>query len=126
MQCFFYGEVRKQKPKFARNGMATFCIPDLGLIFRAQFSGTKEECQYAALLSLLEFVELNPNLFKNKTLEIFGDSFIVVHQVNMKMVCNKALEPYRNMALVYRRKFTYSLDWIPETENPAQRGLTIQ
>jgi hypothetical protein len=64
-------------------------------------------------------VEINPHLFKSRTVEIFGDSFTVVHQVNQKMLCGKALEPYRNMALLYKKKFGYSLVWIPKNENPA-------
>ncbi|HEU4436946.1 MAG TPA: hypothetical protein VFR89_05725, partial [candidate division Zixibacteria bacterium] len=88
--------------------------------FRARFKGNQDECQYAALLALLEFVEINPQLFKHRTVEIYGDSFTVVHQVNKKMLCGKTLEPYRNMALLYKRKFEYSLSWIPTNENPAQ------
>jgi hypothetical protein len=39
------------------------------------------------------------------------------------MYCNKEIEPFRNMALLFRKKFSYSLAWIPERENPAQSEL---
>ncbi len=128
MQCFFYGTIRDENEdkssspqnRGAHNGVVSFTIPDLGIVFRAQFKGSSHECEYASLLALLEFVEINPHLFKNRTVEIFGDSFVVVNQVNLQMFCDKKLEPYRNMALVYKKKIPYSLNWIPHNENPAQ------
>jgi ribonuclease HI len=120
MQLFFYGISGEQRP--GGWGLANFTIPDTGIFFRARFKGNQEECEYAALLALLEFVEINPKLFKKRKVEIFGDSFTVVHQVNQKMLCGKALEPYRNMALLYKKKIDYSLSWIPKNENPATAG----
>jgi ribonuclease HI len=126
MQCFFYGTIREENKNEASNGVVSFTIPDLGIVFRAQFKGNARECEYASLLALLEFIEINPHLFKNKTVEIFGDSFVVVNQVNLQMFCDKELEPYRNMALVYKQKIAYSLNWIPQNENPAQNELTFR
>lgn len=126
MQCFFYGMTRDKNSQDDHSGVVSFTIPDLGIIFRAQFKGAPVECEYASLLALLEFIEINPHLFQNKTVEIFGDSFIVVNQVNLQMVCNKDLETYRNMALVYKKKIPYCLNWIPKNENPAQSELAIR
>ncbi len=134
MQCFFYGTIRDENKDNRSttlttnvpNGVVSFTIPDLGIVFRAQFKGKAQECEYASLLALLEFIEINPHLFRNKTVEIFGDSFVVVNQVNLQMFCNKELEPYRNMALVYKKKIAYSLNWIPQNENPAQNELTFR
>jgi hypothetical protein len=119
MECFFYGTTREGEERKRFNGVVSFAVPDLGIIFRAQFKGSPAECEYASLLALLEFVEQNPNLFKNKRIEIYGDSFLVVHQVNMQMHCAKDLEPYRNMALGYKKKIQYVLNWIPKGDNPA-------
>jgi len=119
MECFFYGTIREGEEKERFNGVVSFAIPDLGIVFRAQFKGFPAECEYASLLALLEFVEQNPNLFKSRRIEIFGDSFLVVHQVNMQMHCAKELEHYRNMALGYKRKIPYVLNWIPKNDNPA-------
>lgn len=134
MQCFFYGTIRDENKNNGsitlsakiNNGVVSFTIPDLGIVFRAQFKGSPRECEYASLLALLEFIEINPHLFRNKTVEIFGDSFVVVNQVNLQMFCDKELEPYRNMALVYKKKIAYSLNWIPQNENPAQHELTFR
>lgn len=123
MQCFFYGTTRDRDCRDGHNGVVSFSVPDLGIVFRAQFKGNPVECEYAGLLALLEFIEINPHLFQNKTVEIFSDSFVVVNQVNLQMVCNKDLEPYRNMALVYKKKIPFSLNLIPEKENPAQNEL---
>jgi ribonuclease HI len=123
MQCFFYGTNRERKEGDEFNAYVSFTIPEIGIVFRAQFKGKPNECEYASLLALLEFIELNPQFFKSRRIEIYGDSFLVVHQVNMKMVCSKELEPYRNMALVYKKKIPYTLSWIPKNENPAQEQM---
>ena len=125
MQCFFYGMSQDRDCRTGQRGVVSFSVPDLGIVFRAQFKGSPVECEYASLLALLEFIEINPHLFQNKTVEIFSDSFVVVNQVNLQMVCNKDLEPYRNMALVYKKKIPFSLNWIPERENPAQNELSV-
>ena len=120
MECYFYGKVREKDDNKENNAVVSFIIPELGISFRAQFRGTVYECEYASLLSLLEFIELNPHLFKNKHVEILGDSYIVVNQVNMCLVCTNDLKTYRDMALGYKRKFPFTLSWIPKSENPAQ------
>jgi hypothetical protein len=124
MQCYFYSEVFVRPGQPTTAGVVSFKIPDLDIVFRAQFKGSPQECQYAALLALLEFVDLNPQLFKHKTLELYSDSIMVVSQVNsLQVTTPKDLEPYRNMALTYRRKFPYNLNLIRRANNPAQREI---
>ena len=121
MQCFVhgsYGNSDKNNEKHAP--FVSFSIPDIGISFKAAFNGKQDECEYTGLLALLEFIDLNPQLFKNKNVEVFTDSFSVVHQVNMKISPNKNLEPYRNMALSYKKKIAYTLNWIAPDDNPAQ------
>ncbi len=125
MKCFFYGTIRDRENQRKFNGFISFSIPDIELVFRAQIKGNETECQYASLLALLEFIELNPNLFEKRMIEIYGDSFLVVHQVNLKLVCHKELEPYRNMALSYKRKIDYTLNWIPKNENLVFNQLNL-
>ena len=124
MQCFVTGEmfVRPGQPVTA--GVVSFKIPDLDIVFRAQFKGTPQECQFASLLALLEFVDLNPQLFKNKALELFSDSTMVVRQINNTgLQTTKELAPYREMALSYRRKYPYNLDLVRRGDNPAQQDI---
>ncbi len=120
MDCYFYGMIRGVNKKDDSDGVVSFYIPDLGVTFRAKFTGNQWEGEYAGLLALLEFAELNPHLFKSKHLDIFGNSYLVIHQVNQKLDCARELKPYLDMALVYKRKIPYTLSWIPEWDNPAQ------
>ncbi|HEQ99454.1 MAG TPA: hypothetical protein ENO22_08970 [candidate division Zixibacteria bacterium] len=125
MECFFTSFIREKVSEDGKNALISFTIPDHGIVFRASFKGTVKEVEYAALLALLEFVELNPQLFKNKTLEIYSDSFTLVNQVNRRMYCSKDLEPFRNMALLMQKKIPYSLNLIPVTDNPAMQAIGI-
>ena len=120
MQCFFSGEMFNHPTRPAEAGVVSFRIPDLDITFRAQFKGSARECQYASLIALLEFVDLNPHLFKNKTLEIFSDSEMVVRHVNnSQLEMPNDLEPYRSMALTYRRKYPFLLSLVRTGNNPA-------
>ena len=122
MECYFSSHRIKSESQ-RHNALLSFTVPDLGIVFRAQFAGTDMECEYASLLSLLEFVEINPQLFRNRTVEIYGDSFEVVKQVNNEMFCDKQLEPYRNMVQLFRKKIPYILSYVPAKDNPAQHYL---
>jgi hypothetical protein len=114
--------VRPGQP--VKAGVVSFQIPDLEITFRAQFKGTPQECQFASLLALLEFVDLNPQLFRNKTLELYSDSTMVVRQINnTSLQTTKELEPYREMALTYRRKYPYNLCLVPRGDNPAHQNI---
>jgi len=124
MQCYFTGEVFVRPGQPITAGVVSFKIPDLEITFRAQFKGSPQECQYASLLALLEFVDLNPHLFRNKSLELYSDSDMVVTQVNEEPDdLPKDLAMYRNMALTYKRKFPYILTHIRRGNNPATKGI---
>jgi len=118
MKCFFYSHCL-QNPSERGPGVVSFVIPELNISFRAKYMGTDMECNYAALLSLLEFADINPQLFKEKILQIYGDNIALVNQVNRQLNCRRELEPLLSMALTYKKKIPYSLGWIPFTENPA-------
>ena len=123
MECYFNTKISAKGGDGRYGAVLSFTIPDAGIVFRTRFSGSPSECEYSSLLTLLEFVELNPQVFRDRTIEIYGDSFTVVNQINEKMFCSQDLQPFRNMALLFRNKFSYSLNWIPERENPAQLRL---
>lgn len=118
MRGYFFAD-KPGAPDKSGDGIVSFHFPDLNITFRARYRGTALACEYAALLALLEFIDINPKLFKGKSLELYGDSFAVVNQVNDRQFCNKDLIPFRNMALIYKKKIPFSLDWVPPTENPA-------
>jgi hypothetical protein len=125
MECFFHSLMRDTESPTKHNALITFTVPDVGIVFRAQFKGDAKEVEYAGLLTLLEFIENNPQLFKNKTIEIYSDCFTLVNQVNRKMFCSRDLEPFLNMALTMQKKIPYSLNLIPETDNPANQAIGI-
>jgi ribonuclease HI len=121
MNCYFYGTARESQSILGHNSIVAFSIPELNLIFKAQVKGNQAEAEYAGLIALLEFIELNPRLFDKKRIQIYGDSSTVVHQVNFQEGCSKELEPYRNLALQYKRRISYTLGWVSKDQNRAFR-----
>ena len=120
MKCFFQGVVRQKDNDKQFNGYVSFAIPELGINFRGQYKGDIEECEYASLLALLEFIELNSHLFLDKRIEILGNNFSVVSQVNAQEKPSNDLEPFCSLARSYKKKFPFVLNWIPTNDNPAQ------
>ena len=120
MKCFFKGVVRDSEINPLFNGFVSFVIPELGINFRGQYKGDDEECEYASLLALLEFIELNNHLFKDKRIEILGNNYNIVSQVNSVEEPTADLEPFCSLAQSYKKKFPFVLDWIPTNENMAQ------
>ncbi|OQX92221.1 MAG: hypothetical protein B6D58_04105 [candidate division Zixibacteria bacterium 4484_95] len=125
MKCYFQGVTREENNEVKFNGYVSFTIPEMGIKFRGQFKGSSDECEYASLLALLEFIELNAHLFKDRRIEIFGNNFKVVSQVNSEMSPTHELEPFCAMAQGYKKKIPYTLNWIPTDENMAQDGVDI-
>jgi hypothetical protein len=125
MKCYFQGFTREENNEAQFNGFVSFTIPEMGIKFRGQFSGSSDECEYASLLALLEFIELNAHLFKDRRIEIFGNSIEVVSQVNSEMSPTHDLEPFCAMAQGYKKKIPYTLNWIPSDENMAQDSVDI-
>ncbi len=103
------------------NNLVSFAIPDLGVKFKAPFDAEDILLDYASLLTLLEFIEINPQLFGNKALELFSHNITLVTQVKTCRVSNETLVPYLQKALKYRSKLKYSINWISFPDNPAQR-----
>jgi hypothetical protein len=125
MKCYFQGFTREDETQSQFNGYVSFVIPELGIKFKGQYSGAQDECEYASLLALLEFIELNNHMFKDRRVEIFGNNFRVVSQVNSEASPNNELEPFCSLAQGYREKIPYTLNWIPSDENMAQDSMII-
>jgi hypothetical protein len=124
MKCFYQGFTRPDDDDKQFNGYVSFAIPDIGIKFRGQYYGDDQECEYASLLALLEFIELNSHLFTDKRIEIFGNNFDIISQVNSQEPPSTELEQFCSLAQSYKKKFPFVLDWIPTSENMAQDGLT--
>lgn len=120
MECFFGSyEPDGNNPKI-RKTLVCFSIPDAGIAFKAPFSAEEElHSEYASLLTLLEFIELNQKLFHGSQLQIFGNSLELVDQVNKKRACRYEFSELLRKALEYKKKYNYSLGWIPKSNNPS-------
>jgi hypothetical protein len=114
-----YGEVINGK----ETGLAGFAIPDLGIIFRSRFKGNIHECQYAGLLSLLDFIENNKKNLSAYKFEILSDSALVVHQIAHRKFISRELTPYFETAIGYKGKIDYRVTWVPREENVAITGM---
>ena len=125
MRCYFRGFTRLDNTTDFFNGFVSFAIPELGIKFRGQYNGSFDECEYASLLALLEFIELNSHLFKDRRLELLGDNFRIISQVNAQMMPSSDLEPFCNLAKDYKKKIPFVLHWIPAEENMAQDGMSV-
>ncbi len=123
MKCYFQGFAREDDQDSMFNGFVSFYIPELGIRFKGQYKGMQDECEYASLLALLEFIELNSHLFKDRRVEILGNNFAVVSQVNDQSIPTRRLEPFCNMVRDYRQKIAFTLSWIPSEENLAPDNL---
>ncbi|MBD3168558.1 MAG: hypothetical protein GF307_03675 [candidate division Zixibacteria bacterium] len=120
MKCYFYGN----RFTYGRNdGLVSFAIPDYGIIFRTIWDAGKTECEYLGLLTLLRFLELNAEKFKDEKIEIFSDSSVVVSQLRGLLESTMEVQKYNEAAVHYRQLINYSIHWVPLYENPAFTGL---
>ena len=124
MRCYFNGSVHGTDQLARQSGTVSFAIPDIGVVFRSRWAGNLLECQYAALLSLLQFIESNAKVFKNKEIQIFTDASVVVYHLTKETFIFNSVKPYYRMVQSYKAKFDFSIRWIPEKENAAYQGLT--
>ncbi len=123
MECYF-GSFQSAKDNGHHGKMLVcFTIPSAGITFKAPFSGEELHTEYASLLTLLEFVELNQKIFEGKDLKIYGDSLELVNQVNLRSVCRYEFSDLLKKTLDYRDKYNFSLGWIPKEKNPAINSL---
>ncbi len=118
MRCYFSSD-KSGPANEPGSGYVSFVIPEMKITFRARYHGTAAECEYASLLALLEFVDINPKAFEGKALEVFGDSFDVVNQVNKRLLCRQQLGNFHTAALLMKERIVYTIDWISPADNPA-------
>ena len=131
LQCFFcgisYGELAPTGDRLVESGkpvgVVGFAIPDLGVIFKSKWQGSLYQCQYAGLLSLLNFIEANQKSMDVNQFEILTDSVLLVHQISYRKLISPELEPLFQAAINYKTKINYRLSWVPRDENVAIIGL---
>ena len=123
MKCFVSVKTLLKDKEKEQDGLISFAIPDLGVLFKIRHFGSYYELEYKSLLALLRFVEANDKAFRNQKLNVLSSSPLLIYQMNENSLCQKEVEPYRNLALVYKRKMKFSLSWVPEIENRALNGM---
>jgi hypothetical protein len=123
IQAYFFGISYGEIIDGKQIGLAGFAIPDLGIIFRSRFKGTIHECQYAGLLSLLNFIENNKKNLSAYKFEILSDSALVVHQIAHRKFISRELSPYFETAIGYKGKIDFRVTWVPREENIAITGM---
>ncbi|MEZ5358658.1 MAG: hypothetical protein R3F48_07465 [Candidatus Zixiibacteriota bacterium] len=117
----YFGSMKRHLTDTQIDTIVTFDIPDIGVKFKAPYRAEDYMLDYASLLALLEFVEINPQLFRNRALELYCNNYDLVEHVNTKSVNRKELAPILEKILQYRSKLKYSINWIALADNPAQR-----
>ncbi|MBI5866718.1 MAG: hypothetical protein HZB43_00240 [candidate division Zixibacteria bacterium] len=123
MRCYTWGTNNSENRDQANNGVVSFAIPDLGIQFRAAYRGTAVECEYLALMALLNFAVTNPKLFERQKLDIFTDAVLPVYQVNRKAPVPTSAERYIRMIQRFRTSHQLTLGWVHKEQNPAFTGV---
>ncbi|MDZ4723596.1 MAG: hypothetical protein SGI97_06800 [candidate division Zixibacteria bacterium] len=124
MDCYFGTfDLPKNNPS-GKSAVVTFYIPDVGIRFKAPFSGVdKNHSDFASLLALLEFIDSNQKYFSSRTFKIFGNNLSIINQVNGQ---ERGPEPFAVLlekAIDFRKKYKFALAWVPDTDNAAHDSL---
>ena len=123
MQCFVSVKTLLRDKEKKQNGLISFAIPDLGVLFKTRDFGSHYQLEYKSLLALLRFIDANEKVFRNQKLNILASSPLLIYQMNENSLCQKEVEQDRNLALAYKRKLKFSVSWVPEGENRASGGM---
>ena len=123
MRCYVWGSNNKSQRDDVGNGIISFAIPDFGIQFRSRHPGTAAECEYVALLGLLNFANNNPRLFERHTLEVYTDAVSLVYQVNRKAAVPSSLDRHVKIIDLFRERHKLSIGWVPREENRAFTGV---
>jgi hypothetical protein len=123
MKCYFFGSNLHADKLTKNRGIISFAIPDYGVMFRAQYEGNRYECEYAAAIALIRFLQLNEEPFKGKSIKLHTDSPIVVYQVNNRISTTRTLQRFRDLIFFYKRKMNFELVWVPASMNRASNPI---
>ena len=126
MKCYFSAKSEPKEKSKNDRVLISFAIPDLGVLFRTHYKGELDECSYMSLLKLLKFIESNLKAFQNQKIQILSHDPRIIYQVNQRESCGELLEKLHGLALLYKERLKYSLNWIPLQQNRAEKGLLDQ
>lgn len=123
MRCYIWGTNNRENRAEVGRGAACFVIPDWGLQFRVAHAGGTLECEFAALLALLRFVENNPKAFEGQRLEVLTDASQIVEHVNGRAPLDQAQQPTIALIRSIRERIRFELSWVPTDQNRAIDGV---
>jgi hypothetical protein len=118
----YFGSLKPLDTDIKPHNLVTFAIPEIGVRFKAPYPAEDLALEYVSLLTLLEFVDVNPQLFRNRALELFTNNRDLVQQINNRQVNNSDLLPYLEKTLEYRSRLRFSINWVAFPDNPAQQS----
>ncbi len=120
MDCFFGTFDLSKNDKKGLDAVVSFSIPEIGIRFKAPFHGVdRNHCDLASLLALLEFIDSNQKYFATHAYQIFGNNPKVINQLNGREPFPPEFTPLMERAAGYRKKYRFSLGWVPDDDNPA-------
>jgi hypothetical protein len=123
MRCYTWGTNNLENRDQRGSGILSFAVPDLGIQFRASHQGTASECEYLAIMALLNFVSNNPKIFTEQKLDIYTDAVLPVYQVNKKAPVPPSVERYCRAIQRLRATHQLALGWVPKEQNTAFTGV---
>ncbi|MEW6050848.1 MAG: hypothetical protein AB1644_07285 [Candidatus Zixiibacteriota bacterium] len=124
MDCYFGAYPLPEHNEIGKSSLVLFSIPEIGIRFKAPFAGEDiNHSDFASLLALLEFIDSNQKYFTNKTFQIHGNNLTLINQLNGREAVPHRYTPLIEKAVAYRKKYHFSLDWVPARENSAYDTL---
>jgi hypothetical protein len=116
----YFGSLQGMNDGQPKKNLVAFAIPDIGVKFKAPYPAENITLEYASLLTLLEFIEINPQLFTNRALELYSQSAELVDQIEKRKVNQSELAPLLQKALEYQARFNFSIRWSPRSDGKHQ------
>jgi len=123
MKCYFHGSCTGIASNGTKQGFLSFVIPDIGVVYRTRCSGERYECEYKALLALLEFISTNSEAFAKQVLQLQGDSAVVVYQLAGKMPVTSRTEDLYRHVMKFKNRLQFEVSWVPLSLNRAASGM---
>jgi len=124
MECYFGSCQLPQDNELDKSAVVSFNIPEIGIKFKAPFAAVDpDHGDLAALLALLEFIDGNQKYFSKRAYQIYGNNLKVINGVNQREQIPEKFAYLLAKALDYREKYRFSLEWIPDKDNPVHDSL---
>jgi hypothetical protein len=126
MKCYFYANSLNPEPNRVGPGIIAFCVPDLGLTYRAALRATPSEFPYKAVSALVRFLEANRAVWNGQKLELLTDCAPAVYQINGDMAAPNRVLHDLGMIRIKKQKLGFTLGWVNATENRSRENVALQ